>query len=179
MPTSLAAPSFVIFPLFSTVRGRDHDTVSVESRPGYCGWLFQGRVFATMLRMSESGKHSRAAKRRRGLAQWHRVVLAALVAGTVGGSAYAFFPGTATAPVADRLHSGTSRAQTVDGVLGAGQISSSYAAPPAPIVTATAQTPRRHRKPRPVPTPKPSAPAGSPAATPSAPPADAGGIGLL
>src|ERR1700742_1526127 len=63
---------------------------------------FRGRVFATMLRMSESGKHSRAAKRRRGLAQWHRVVLAALVAGTVGGSAYAFFPGTAAAPVADR-----------------------------------------------------------------------------
>jgi hypothetical protein len=139
---------------------------------------FQGRVFGIMLGMSESGKHSRAAKRRRGLAKWHRVVLTALVAGTLGGSAYAFFPGTAAAPVADRLHSGASQAQTLDGVLGSGQIGSSYAAPPAPIVTATAQTPKRHRKPRPVPTPHPTAPVSSPAAAPSAPLADAAGIGF-
>jgi hypothetical protein len=139
---------------------------------------FQGRVFATMLGMSESGKHSRAAKRRFGLARWHRPVLAALVAGTVGGAAYGFFPGPAAAPVADRLHSGAISSQTLGGLLGAGQISPSYAAPPAPIVTATARAPQAARQPRPVPTPRPAASASSPSATASATLTDAAGIGF-
>src|ERR1700722_19235898 len=124
-----------------------------------------------MLRMSGSGKHiqraeprSRPAKLTGRPVKWHRIAMAALVAAAVGGAAYAFFPGTAAAPVAGRLNQADLGAAGSGGVLGSGS-STPYAVAPDPIVTATAERPV-HRKPGPV----------RPAPTPSSPSTSSGGM---
>src|SRR6185437_15224534 len=66
------------------------------------GWFLSGQVFATMVRMSASGKHSRTAKTRRRPAKWHRWALAVVLAGAAGGFGYVYLPHTSAAPAADR-----------------------------------------------------------------------------
>ena len=101
-----------------------------------------------MVRMSASGKHSRTAKTRRRPAKWHRWALAVVLAGAAGGFGYVFLPHATAAPVADRLGPQAPSASASAGLLGQGR-NSSYAAAPAPIVTATAKAPIKARMPRP------------------------------
>ena len=97
-----------------------------------------GRVFATVPRRSESGKHGGSAKTRGRLAKWQLLPLALVLAGTAGGLSYTFYPSAAVGPVADRLSPGAFSAVALGNLLGQGQVTS--AAPmPAPIVTATAK----------------------------------------
>jgi hypothetical protein len=110
-----------------------------------------------------SGKHSRSAKPHDKPAQWRRVTLTLLVAGALGGSAYAFFPGTSAAPVADKLGPGPITAQAPASLLGQGD-GASFDQPPAPITTALAQAPGSgtKAKPKTAPTTDPSTPAATP-----------------
>src|ERR1700690_2140634 len=93
-----------------------------------------GQVFATMARMSETGKYSRYTKMRSGGAQWRRPALPGLLAAAAGCFSSVYRPGTAAAAVADRFD------PALAGLLGQGGIDSG-AQLPAPIVTATARTP--------------------------------------
>jgi Glycosyl hydrolase family 26 len=133
-----------------------------------------GRVFATVPRRSESGKHGRSSKTRRRPAQWQLLPLAVLLAGTAGGLSYSFFPSAAAAPVADRLSPGTFSAVALGSLLGQGQQVSSAAPLPAPIVTATAKA----QAVRPTRSPHPTAHPTSPPATAGGSSADALGLGL-
>jgi hypothetical protein len=128
-----------------------------------------------MLRLSESGKHSRSTPAGRRL-PWRRLTVTALLAGAAGALAFAVFPGGGTAPVADQLTRGTAGAQA-GSLLGHGQ-AGSYNANPAPIVTATAsKAASRRRHPQPAPTPTAPASSAPPAATVT-PFTAAGGVGI-
>jgi Glycosyl hydrolase family 26 len=94
-----------------------------------------GQVFATMARMSETGKYSRYTKMRSRRAQWRRPALTVLLVAAAGCFSYVYLPGTAAAAVADRFD------PALAGLLGQGGIDSG-AQLPAPIVTATARTPQ-------------------------------------
>jgi Glycosyl hydrolase family 26 len=132
-----------------------------------------------MLKLSESGKHSRSERKPSRPPKRRLLPLIVLLAGAAGCLAYVAFPGTAAAPAADRLTSGAVNNPAWAGVLGQGQVSSAAPLLPAPIVTATAKAPKPRRKPGPVHSPQPSAPATSPSATSGgAPFADAAGLGL-
>jgi len=104
--------------------------------------------------MSGSGKHNHSAKMRGRPVKWHRVAMAALLAGAAGGFSYAFYPSAASMPVADRLSAGAFPATALGSLLGQGQVSSD-ASLPAPITTATAKASPRH-KPGPVHSPRPT-----------------------
>jgi hypothetical protein len=124
--------------------------------------------------MSEAGKHSRSEKKRSHPVKWRCLALIAVLAATAGCLSYVSFPGTATAPAADRLSSGVLANPALANVLGQGQVSSSTQQP-APIVTAMARAPQAKRKPGPVHSPRPTAPV---PATSGGSPADAAGLGL-
>ena len=100
--------------------------------------------------------------------------MAMLLAGAAaGGLSYSFYPSTAAAPVADRLlRPGVFTAPDLASLLGQGQVSSSYAPPPAPIVIATARpTAGKHgRKPTPRPTTSTAAPTPAPSIVSASPP---------
>ena len=125
---------------------------------------------------SASGKHGRSAKTRGRPAKRHRWALIAvlLLAAAAGCLSYVFMPGTAAAPVADRLKPGVFTDQGSASLLGQGQGQGTSNTPlPAPIVTATASTPRAGHKPRSARSPRRAA-----SATSSAASADAVGLGL-
>jgi hypothetical protein len=97
-----------------------------------------------------------------------------LLAGAAGIFAYNFSPGAGGAPVADLLNPGVAAAPALGSLLGQGQVSS-YAPPPAPIVTATARASIARHKPRP-----PRRPTAPPTTSPGSgtPFADAAGLGF-
>jgi Glycosyl hydrolase family 26 len=104
--------------------------------------------------------------------------LTLVLTAATGGAAYAFFPGTHAAPVADRLSTGVITSPAAAGLLGQGS-ASAYDQPPAPITTAIARTPasRHPVKPKPVPTKTRTTPPVAPPST-SGGSADAFGLGL-
>ena len=115
---------------------------------------------------SAPGKHSRSAVTRirrpaemstRRPVKWRRLALAVVLAGTAGILSYNFFPSSGGAPVADLLSPGTITPIGSGNLLGQGS-ASSYSAPPAPIVTATAKAPNARHKPGPVHRPGPTNP---------------------
>ena len=105
-----------------------------------------------MVRMAAPGKHGgrrgRAAKRPSRPAKWPRWAFAVALAGIAVGSGFVFLPGKGAAPVADRLGPQPVVSPAVASLLGQGQ-DGSNAALPAPIVTATAQSPDSKHKGKP------------------------------
>jgi hypothetical protein len=97
--------------------------------------------------------------------------LAVALTGIAGGFGYAFLPGPAAAPVADRLGPQLSAPPAVASLLGQGR-DGSYASLPAPIVTATARASMAKHKPTHAPHPIRSAPTSGGSFT------DAAGLGL-
>jgi Glycosyl hydrolase family 26 len=129
--------------------------------------------------MSASGKHGRSAKKRgRPPVRWHRLAVAALLAGAAGCLSYAYFPSAAAAPLADRLNPRAFSAPALANLLGQGQ-GSPYASPstPTPIATATAKGPVAP-KPRPTSSAKPTASPTSPSDPARPLSVDAVGLGL-
>jgi Glycosyl hydrolase family 26 len=116
-----------------------------------------------MLRVSESGRHSRSAPGRT-RRTWPRAALAVLAAGAAGLLAYTFFPGTGAAPVADQLRARPFTAAGMGSVLGHASTDNPS---PAAITTATAMGPGARHK-RPPAHPRPTAPASPSASTPPA-----------
>jgi hypothetical protein len=103
---------------------------------------------------------------------WHRLPLAALLAGAAAAAAYLCYQGTAAAPVAARLHPGAF--PTADPAALSARGNGAQAPPPSPVSTATAaRTAVRSaaKAPESTRTATRTAPAARPSVTPAGPPA--------